>query len=67
MKSSRSLREKYLVVMPAALIAYFCLRLFCPIIFQKWPSRRCMLNNIWQCLIAPFGRVRFRDFYTGDV
>ncbi len=35
--------------------------------FDYWKSRQCIIDALMQTVIAPFGRVRFRDFFMGDV
>jgi len=67
LKSCHYIGDRYLIVIPAALYSFFILRLFCPLIFPYWETRACLLANLWQTIIAPFGLVRFRHFYTGDV
>lgn len=65
-KSADWMSTKYITMWPTALVIFFILRLFLPI-FDHWKSRQCIINALGQVVIAPFGRVRFRDFFMGDV
>merc|ERR1712228_7952 len=58
--------SEYSVIWPDALFIFFVLRLFLPI-FDQWSTRKYILQSIMQCVIAPFGVVRFRDFFIGDI
>eukprot|EP01083_Nonionella_stella_P128380 389022_1 len=33
---------------------------------QETKTRQCIIDALIQTIIAPFGRVRFRDFFMGD-
>eukprot|EP01083_Nonionella_stella_P181242 648483_1 len=66
LKSIYWIPAKYVAIWPTALLIFFILRTFLPI-FDYWKSRQCMIDAVFQTVVAPFGRVRFRDFFMGDV
>lgn len=49
-------------LIPLCLLAYMLLRAFVP-----WRRRRSLWSTIYNIVISPFGRVRFRHFYVADV
>lgn len=65
-KTAQLISVSSAMLWPSVLIIFFMLKLFLPI-FDHWKSRKCLLDSLVQVVIAPFGRVRFRDFFTGDV
>eukprot|EP01083_Nonionella_stella_P156344 506224_1 len=60
------LSTEYSIIWPSSLFIFYILRLLLPI-FRHWSTRKFLLNSILQCMVAPLGRVRFRDFFVGDV
>eukprot|EP01083_Nonionella_stella_P043779 118156_1 len=60
------LSTEYSIIWPSSLFIFYILRLFLPI-FRHWSTRKFLLNSILHCMIAPLGRVKFRDFFVGDV
>ena len=66
LKTADFIPSKYLTIWPTTLLIFFILRLFLPV-FDYWKSRQCIIDAVSQVIISPFGRVRFRDFFMGDV
>jgi xenotropic and polytropic retrovirus receptor 1 len=56
------------VVFPLSLLVFTLLKLFAPLqYFSYWQSRKPLLNTLANIVIAPFGRVRFMDFFVADI
>ncbi|ETO21890.1 hypothetical protein RFI_15309, partial [Reticulomyxa filosa] len=53
-------------VLPSSLLILTVVKLILPWFSYK-PTRLCLLTSLYQTIIAPFGRVRFRDFYLGGL
>lgn len=53
---------------PASLFFYFIVKLFTPSPhFSHWDTRSTLLGSLFNVMIAPFGTVKFRESYVGDV
>ena len=57
---------EYAIVLPAAMLVFVILKLFMPF-FDYWHSRKSLIQTLFQIIIAPFGRVRFRDFFAAGI
>jgi len=55
--------------LPYSLVVYIFLQLFMPIesCFGMLQSRKTLWDSLWNILIAPVGRVRFRDTFIADI
>jgi len=55
--------------LPYSLLVYIFLQLFMPIecCFGMLQSRKTLWDSLWNILIAPVGRVRFRDTFVADI
>eukprot|EP01084_Bolivina_argentea_P245657 411221_1 len=58
--------SSYSIIWPISLFIFAILRLLIPY-FRHWSTRKLFLKSVFQCMIAPFGRVEFRDFFVGDI
>jgi len=55
--------------LPYSLLVYIFLQLFMPVefCFGMLQSRKTLWDSLWNILIAPVGRVRFRDTFIADI
>lgn len=52
---------------PIATFLYFLIKLLVPLRpFSYWPSRRAYLETLYQVVISPWGRLRFRDIFLAN-